>query len=471
MFVRMANNVREINHAQFADDTLLLRGASVQSANYFKQELEIYKQVSGSKINFQKSKIFSWNCSVRELGEIARVLEMEGTLDWDGFTYLGIPICKTALKSAKWSPILDKLKAKIQSWGANWLNIAGKTVLNSIPIYQSSILLAPGSVICKIESLLKKFIWEGGKGNERKLHLVSWGKIQKPRSEGGLQVRSIAKQNLAMGSKLVSGKESWSKEVLRKKYFLGSRLRCLDSQPPLRTGSPIYAMCLKALDLFKENLYWVPGNGRKIKVWEDSILGEAPLGHRRELNNIKLWLMEKGVTSLWDLSYWEDNNWAGWDLGDYPPELEEEAGLLVHFLQGKSPIKEGSKDRRGWGCNSGNYSASEGYRALQAIPYAAPNPIVWNFLWTKAFIPKIDMFCWTLAHKSILSSENLRKRGMEGPFRCPLCKTEEETTDHLMLGCPYSKVVWRESIALNFDLKLPDTIQELFSNRMSLSPF
>ena len=67
---------------------------------------------------------------------------MEGTMDWDGFTYLGIPIYKTKIKSAKWEPILDKLKAKIQGWSANWLNLAGKmillkSVLNSMPIYQS----------------------------------------------------------------------------------------------------------------------------------------------------------------------------------------------------------------------------------------------------------------------------------------------------------------------------------------------
>ena len=174
----MANNVRDINHAQFTDDTLLLGGASIQSTDHFKQELELYKEVSGSKINFQKSKIFSWKCSIRELRDIARTLGMEGTMDWDGFTYLGIPICKTKIKSAKWEPILDKFKSKIQGWSANWLNLAGKTVLlksvlNSMPIYQSSILLALGSIIRKLERLLRKFIWEGGKGNETKLHLIS----------------------------------------------------------------------------------------------------------------------------------------------------------------------------------------------------------------------------------------------------------------------------------------------------------
>ena len=84
--LRMANNVRDINHAQFADDTLLLGGASIYSAEHFRKELELYKEVSERKINFQKSRIFSWNCSARELREIARNLGMEGAMDWDDFT-------------------------------------------------------------------------------------------------------------------------------------------------------------------------------------------------------------------------------------------------------------------------------------------------------------------------------------------------------------------------------------------------
>ena len=79
--LRIVNDARKINHAQFADDTLLLGGASTHSVEHFKQELEIYKEVSGSKINFQESKIFSWKCSARELREITRVLGMNDTMD------------------------------------------------------------------------------------------------------------------------------------------------------------------------------------------------------------------------------------------------------------------------------------------------------------------------------------------------------------------------------------------------------
>ena len=188
------------------------------------------------------------------------------------------------------------------------------------------------------------------------------------------------------------------------------------------------------------------------------------------MENIKNWLIYKGVNSLWDLSAWNDNNWVSWDFGDLPLELELEAEVLINLLQGKSPLKEDSRDKRGWGHISGRYSASEGYKLFKAIPTAAPNLAIWNYLWTKAFIPKIDTFGWILAHKSVLSGENLKKRGMEGPTRCPLCKNEDETTDHLIVGCPYAREVWREALALP-DFNLPCTTQALFTDWMQISPF
>ena len=86
---------------------------------------------------------------------IARLLGMEGTLSWDSFKYLGIPIFKSIPKVAHWMPLLDNLKFRIQAWGAAWLNLARKvtilkSVLTSIPIYQNTILLAPKTSLAKL---------------------------------------------------------------------------------------------------------------------------------------------------------------------------------------------------------------------------------------------------------------------------------------------------------------------------------
>ena len=192
------------------------------------------------------------------------------------FKYLGVPIFKCSPKSSSWGSLVDKLETKINSWGASWLNIVGKivlikSVLSSMPIYQSSILLAPRGVLAKIEALLRRILWKGGKQNENSLPLVSWGKVTQPILEGGLQIRDLRCQNLALGAKLlwnlVTGKLTWSKHALWKKYFSGPRLRSLDTTPRSAKGSPIFTLYKRDLALFSPELTWLPGNGRNIHIW------------------------------------------------------------------------------------------------------------------------------------------------------------------------------------------------------------
>jgi hypothetical protein len=56
--LQIATGVKDINHAQFAEDTLLLGGASTRTAKKFKKELDIYTEISGSLINMTKSRIY-----------------------------------------------------------------------------------------------------------------------------------------------------------------------------------------------------------------------------------------------------------------------------------------------------------------------------------------------------------------------------------------------------------------------------
>jgi hypothetical protein len=452
--IKMAQNVKHINHAQFFDDTLLLGGANTNSARRFKSELDKYKDASGSEISLHKSKIFGWNCTAREITDISRILGIDGTITWDSFKYLGVPLFKTSPRVSHWLPLLEKLKLRIQAWGANWLNLAGKvvlikSVLTSLPLFQNSILLAPKTINLKIDQMMRRFLWEGGRNNERKLHLISWDKIKKPLLEGGLQIRDVATQNLAMGAKilwlLVSGKKTWSKRTLCKKYFSGQRDRCLERPPKVLKGSPIFSLLLRALEHLKENIHWIPGNGKKINIWEDPILGSKPLNQSEGMENIKIWLQNNNRKTLWDISEWEEGDnspWKKWNLGDYPDFLEAEAKVLLEELQGKSPCKNSIKDSRGWGDSMGKYTAAAGYKAIQAIPHVPPDPSPWKTIWHFPSVPKIDMFSWTLTHKSALTSENLKKKGWEGPSRCPLCKDVEETADHLFIECVYTTEVW-----------------------------
>ena len=151
----------------------------------------------------------------------------------------------------------------------------------------------------------------------------------------------------------------------------------------MQKGSPIFSLCKRALPFFTSKLTWIPGNGAKIKIWEDSILGDQPLNGLNKLRNIKAWLLANNCTTMWDISSWENNDkesWESWNLGNYSDELKEEALKLLELLQGKSPISARSKDKRGWGSGSGNYTAANGYADILELPWAPPNPAPWKAL-------------------------------------------------------------------------------------------
>ena len=80
--------------------------------------------------------------------------------------------------------IISKIKQKIASWGGQWLTKEGKlimikSILETLSIYQSSLLLALQALMDQISKLIRDFLWSGGKGNHNRMHLVKWDIVKR----------------------------------------------------------------------------------------------------------------------------------------------------------------------------------------------------------------------------------------------------------------------------------------------------
>ena len=419
-------------------------------------------------MNLNKSQIYGWNCPAPILSRIAQLLHVKANSSWTHFNYLGIPIVKKSFASSMWTPIIQKIKDKINSLGSKWLNLAGKTVLirsilSSYPIYTSSMVLAPRNVMNSISKEIKKFLWQGGKTQTKKFHLINWDTVKKPKNQGGTGIRDPEHMGKAMGAKLVwrliSGRKEWWKEVIRKKYIKRPRSQMITNSWEGH-GTNLWQLCKVSFNLVKEDLYWIPGNGRKINLWESKILGQPPRLTLQDQNLLAEWAYEQGISTLYDISVWDAKGiWAGWKELSPPVHLRGAADSLLSSLHGLSPSKATAKDRIGWG-KTGKYNVKEGYRKI-AKESTGTNKL-WKKVWHPDCIPKVNSFIWLLLHNKILTAENLQKRGISGPSRCSLCNCDEETISHLFLQCNFSQLVWQSVLPPGMALNLPASISQLF---------
>ena len=81
-----------------------------------------------------------------------------------------------------------------------------------------------------------------------------------------------------------------------------------------------------------------------------------------------------------------------------------------------------------------DYQASrQDHHAHNTIPQE-----VWNLVWKVKIPLKIGIFVWKDMHDSIPTFLNLCNRGINVHGACPLCNSEDESTTHLFLYCPFA---------------------------------
>ncbi|XP_058080640.1 uncharacterized protein LOC131228795 [Magnolia sinica] len=197
-----------VSHLLFADDTLLFLNGGICSIRATKQFLERYQQVSGQKVNIQKSFfIHSEVMAPSQTASIRRELGMRASVD--GFTYLGVPISVGHWKKDAFQRIVDVVATRISGWKARLLSMAGRLilvnhVLTSIPVHTITATHVPVYVIHKLESLFANFIWGWAEG-KKKLHWRSWAEICVPKEEGGLGIRRLHDVMTAFRTKMAWG--------------------------------------------------------------------------------------------------------------------------------------------------------------------------------------------------------------------------------------------------------------------------
>lgn len=160
--LRAARHSISISHLFFADDLILFAKANTRNCDCIMEVLNEFCEISGQKINLQKSKLFVSSNSPRS--EALSLSYQSGIgLTHDLGKYLGTPVLRSRISKNHVKDIIVKITNGLSGWKANTLSFAGRitlvqSVTTAIPNHLMQTMEIPRSVCDKINSLNRNFI-------------------------------------------------------------------------------------------------------------------------------------------------------------------------------------------------------------------------------------------------------------------------------------------------------------------------
>lgn len=140
----------------------------------------------------------------------------------------------------------------------------------------------------------------------------------------------------------------------------------------------------------------------------------------QQYRSLKNQMDAKSIISLHDISIWDQNSWSAWKDLPLPNNLKNQWAELKTTLTRAAPINKTTQDNFVWDPSGEKFTVKSRYNFLQPSNNLE-NWNLWIAVWKNECLPKIKIFAWTLLKGKILTTENLRKKGIQGPSMSCLC--------------------------------------------------
>lgn len=119
--------------------------------------------------------------------------------------YLGLPLGGNPKSISFRDSVLDIVSMRLDGWKKAFLSLGGRiTLIQSclmhIPSYYLSLFKISASIALRIEKLRRDFLRSRSRKGKR-VHLVSWNILYKPKKFGGLRFGNITLRNQALWGK------------------------------------------------------------------------------------------------------------------------------------------------------------------------------------------------------------------------------------------------------------------------------
>ena len=263
----------KLTHLFFADDSLLFCRANSTECSKVMDLLSVYEDVSGQKINREKTTLFfSKSVTKVDIQIIKGVLGVREIQHYE--KYLGLPSLTGKGKKASFNYIKERIWRKLLSQASREVLI--KAVIQAIPTYTMGYFKLPIGLCNEIEVMTRKFWW-GQRGDKRKIHWLKWSEMTKFKSEGGMGFRDLTLHNESLLAKqawrLLQDQSSLFYKVFKPRFFPNCTI--MEAEESSR-GSYAWRSILYGRDVIKRGACWRIGTGQKVQIWQHTWLPSKP---------------------------------------------------------------------------------------------------------------------------------------------------------------------------------------------------
>ncbi|KAL8463018.1 hypothetical protein ACS0TY_033871 [Phlomoides rotata] len=327
----------------------------------------------------------------------------------------GVPIFRGASRTCHLAPLADSIISKFSKWKGHSFSLAGRKCLINLVIaaslvYSMIMYYWPRTLLKKIETIMRNFLWTGDITRRNTSCMVSWARVCSPLDEDGLGVRSIRHANDSFICKL-----AW--DILSNKTPDISLLH--DKYITVRGRPRSY--------------------GRPSSIWP---------GIRRHLGRLvdeKIGIPHFFVVGLtYTISdFFFDGHWH-FDQDFFMKHTDIVRDILsIHVSR--------CDDSRVWGRTvSGQLTSRLAYDLLRA---AHPRVSWSSWIWGQFIPPCRSTLIWRAVWGKLPSAGWLGRFGIHGPTACFLYHNASESLDHIFAHWSFTRSLFGRVTAL-FDLSL-----------------
>lgn len=404
------------NTSIYADDTIVFLQPIEREATAVNAILQLFGKATGLKTNLSKSALTPIRCDDDVLVGVQQLLGCR--VENFPITYLGLPLSLRRPTKAEVQPILDRLSKKVAGWKPKLLSPDGrlrliKSVLTALPVHFMSVLVLPKWAIKEFNKKCRAFLWKGQEEVNGGHCLVAWDIVCSPKECGGLGVKNLELFGQAMRMK-------WLARRLEQR---GRPWTLINSVPTNDiTG------------LFQSVASFQVGDGKDTDFWRANWLPRGCISVSSPLLFTHL-----GRTKLTVAEALSQNRWVRDIRGSFSALALSEYFRLWDEIQ-EVQLQEDAQDSTSWKLTPNRVfctaSVYEMFFAARVRSQCA------ELIWQARGPSRLKFFMWLITKGRCLTADNLQKRGWPHEDGCVLCNGDQESCDHLLLGCPFTNRIW-----------------------------